>query len=175
VRFVSTNAPVAAAYEFKVGDQVLFSGRVCSVAELGRPEGKLRVDMCDAGGVNWSFDTRPDQLKILGYPKEMILDHMSIAGKKLPEHQEETERRMAQLRVGDMFHEMFSFWILIEELPADGRVLTVHSGRYLPDQRTYEWIPQDYPTAAAFRTAQAYGSIPGYTCIYGGNHILDRK
>jgi len=73
-----------------------------------------------------------------------------------------------------MFHEMFSFWILIEELPADGRVVTFHSGAYLPELRTYEWIPQEYPSAAAFRHAQAYKSIPGYTVMYGGNHLTGK-
>lgn len=162
-------------YELKVGDQVLYHGRLCSVVELGLPEDKVCINMCDAGGVNWSFDVRPTELKILGYPKEMVLDQLAQVSDRGPAHREETERHMAQPRVGDMFHDMFSYWIIIDELPADGRVLTVHSGKYLPDQRTYEWIPREYLSAAAFRRAQTYGSIPGYSVTYGGNHLEDQR
>jgi hypothetical protein len=170
---LSMTESAAIFVDYKVGDQVIYSGRLCTVTELGLPDGEVRVAHVDAGGIEWSFDVRRAQLKILGYPKDLILDHMAIVG-RVDKHREETERHMAALEVGDMFHEMFSFWIIIEELPADGRVVAVHSGKYLEEQSTFEWIPQEYPTAAAFRHAQSYKSIPGYTVMWARNYVKDR-
>ncbi len=134
---------------------------------------QLQVRVTDAGGVDWYFPTAATQIE----PVTQLLDHVVKEISKDPEplSQEATEVRMADLRVGDMFTEMLSFWVIIEEILPDGRIKAVHSGKYIEAESTFEWLPHMYASAAAFRAAFTYGSIPGYTVRYARNELMGKE
>lgn len=93
-----------------------------------------------------------------------------------------TAEAFADPRPGDRFHEMFSWWVVVVSVAADG-VKVMHGsgpvnlrrGRF-PDGELVEPFPERaevrwYATAEDFRAAWRYGSIPGYTVTLAGRGL----
>lgn len=158
---------------YAVGDRVLYRNRAATIIDIAASkEGRqLLVRVKDAGGIESSYETDFDEVRPFN-----ALDHVVRKVEESDKMSEElTEVRMADPRVGDMFTEMFAFWLIIREIYPDGRIRTDHSGKYIDEQSTFEWKPYEYASASALRKAFAYGSIPGYTVRYARNLLMDKK
>ena len=70
----------------------------------------------------------------------------------------ETEKAMEDPRPGDRYQEMYSFWVYVVDVGANGSVVTAE-GHSFPDDAKFRW----FPTGAAFRRAYSYGgTVLGY-------------
>lgn len=77
---------------------------------------------------------------------------------------DETDQRMSDPQTGDLFHEMYSFWVWVEKRDGD-KVITHEKVGSI-------WRQIIHETVADFQKAYAYGSIPGYSVMYYGNRDL---
>lgn len=93
---------------------------------------------------------------------------------ELSRQRELTDRAMLHPQVGDHFHEMYSWHIFVLDVAPDGGPVTVaeqdsaRAARRVGGGLTF---PDDarlrrFDTAAAFRSAYAYNTIPGYSIHY---------
>ncbi len=77
--------------------------------------------------------------------------------------QEPTVAAFSDPKPGDRFHEMYSFWMYVLEVAPDGgEVVAMHA--HPPCTLPGDGLLKVYASAAEFREAYAYKSIPGYTC-----------
>jgi hypothetical protein len=73
----------------------------------------------------------------------------------------ETEEAFADPQPGDLFQEMYSFWMLVTKVTPGGPVQVREAA---PPTRLSEGEgrTRTFPDADAFRRAYAYDAIPGY-------------
>lgn len=73
-----------------------------------------------------------------------------------------TAEHMAHPRIGDRFHEMYSYWVHVVAVEPQIVVECYSPPVQQPKKRTFA-------TVEDFKRAYAYGSIPGYTVQYCDN------
>lgn len=73
-----------------------------------------------------------------------------------------TAEHMEHPRVGDRFHEMYSFWVHVVAVEPRIEIECYTATPKPPEKRTYATVDD-------FKRAWSYGSIPGYTVQYCDN------
>lgn len=156
----------------EVGDVMLFHDRVVEVIEV-RNKSVLKVEFTDAGGIKRIFDlsspwSSRGVLRALVGQKDEVLDLVLAATQDInsPHHQLklQTERWFADPRPGDTFHEMFSFWLVVDRITEAGIVVTKESKSFSP-VTGWEWGQGLYADRDFFRSQFHYESRPGYTLL----------
>lgn len=167
-----------------IGEMVRFHGKQMIVIKERYTSGRtldptIDLEWTDAGGVKWYYrgiSIYHEALRRIDTSKDRVLDTIVDYTKPSNDYgrlKEETERRFADPRPGDAFHEMFSFWMIVDDVLEDGRIAcrTTGSG---PDGPA--WVKRMYSSADEFRRDYAYGgNYPGYTVIFYRNELESSK
>lgn len=156
-----------------VGDLAIFHNRVVEIVaafpDSDGPRGV--VEFTDGGGIKRRFVLGLSafrSLKLLGKNADKVLDDLSEiesrADRPYMQMKLRTERWFADPRPGDLFQEFLSFWVCVDEVPEDGRVIARTTVRFTEDNG-WEWEQKVYPSHEAFREAFYYPAMPGYSVL----------